>query len=79
MNKTSKKIAGIGMSFILMLILVFTSTVFAFASYKDGTYPVAVSSESSVQGSGISAVTVTVIGGRISYMELTMNGLDYDY
>ena len=67
------------MSFILMLILVFTSTVFAFASYKDGTYPVAVSSESSAQGSGISAVTVTVIGGRISYMELTMNGPDYDY
>jgi VIT1/CCC1 family predicted Fe2+/Mn2+ transporter len=24
-------------------------------------------------------VTVTVIGGRISYMELTMNGPDYDY
>ena len=75
MNKTLKRTVSIGVIVILMLTLVFTSAASALTNYLDGTYPVSVQSD----GSDISAASVTVIGGRVSFIDITMNGAGYAY
>ncbi len=75
MNKTLKKAVSIGVILILMLTLVFTTAASALTNYLDGTYPVSVQSD----GSDISAAAVTVIGGRVSFVDITMNGSGYAY
>ena len=79
MNSIFKKAAGIGVALILMLALVLSAAVTVFGAYKDGTYSVGVSCSGGSSSGGVESAAVTVIGGRISYITVTMSGFDHDY
>ena len=64
---------------ILALCLVLSSFVSAFAAYQDGTYNVGVTCEGGSGRGGVASATVTVSGGSITTVALTMTSPNYDY
>ncbi len=79
MSKALKKALSIGVVLALMLCCLLASPVKAFAAYQDGTYGVGVSCTGGSGRGGVQSATVTVIGGNISYISLTMSSANYDY
>ncbi len=79
MNKALKKALSIGATLALVLCLSFTSTISVFASYQDGTYYVGMSCEGGSGRGGVASATVTVSGGYVSTVALTMTSGNYDY
>ena len=79
MNKALKKAISIGVSLSLMLCFVLTSTVSAFADYVDGTYGVWTSCTGGSGRGGVESAAVSVSGGAIYGVTLTMTSANYDY
>ena len=70
---------SIGAALALMLCLVFTSVTAVFAAYQDGSYSVPVSCEGGSGRGGVRGATVTVSGGNITSVVLSMSSTSYDY
>ncbi len=64
---------------ILALCLVLSSFVSAFAAYRDGTYNVGMTCEGGSGRGGVASAAVTVSGGSITTVALTMTSPNYDY
>ncbi len=79
MRNIKKKSLSRAMVVILALCLVLSSFVSAFAAYQDGTYNVGVSCTGGSGRGGVASATVTVSGGSITSLALTMTSPNYDY
>ena len=79
MRNTQKKTLSKAMVVILALCLVLSSFISAFAAYRDGTYNVGVTCEGGSGRGGVTSASVTVSGGSITSVALTMSSPNYDY
>ena len=79
MSKALKKALSIGVILALMLCCLLASPVKAFAAYQDGTYSVPVACEGGSGRGGVRQASVTVIGGSVSSVALTMSSPYYTY
>ena len=79
MKSSMKKPLSIVLILAMVLCIVFASAVSAFAAYQDGTYNVGVSCSGGSGRGGVSSATVTVSGGSITSVALTMSSGNYDY
>ena len=70
---------SIGVILALMLCCIFGTPAKAFADYKDGTYSVGVTCTGGSGRGGVRAASVTVSGGKISGVALTMSSANYDW
>ena len=79
MKSSSRKPVSIAIILAMVLCLVCSSAVSVFAAYQDGTYNVGVTCEGGSGRGGVTAATVTVSGGAITSVALTMSSGNYDY
>ena len=79
MNKALKKALSIGVILTLMLCCFISSPEKIYAAYVDGTYGVGVSCTGGSGRGGVASASVTVSGGNIVGVTLTMTSGNYDY
>ena len=79
MNKALKKALSIGVILTLMLCCFISSPEKIYAAYIDGTYGVGVSCTGGSGRGGVASASVTVSGGNIVGVTLTMTSANYDY
>ncbi len=79
MNNAFKKALSIGVILTLMLCCFISSPAKVYAAYQDGTYAVGVSCTGGSGKGGVVSASVTVSGGNIVGVTLTMTSANYDY
>ena len=79
MKSSFKKPVSIAIILAMVLCLVLSSAVSVFAAYQDGTYNVGFTCTGGSGRGGVTAASVTVSGGAVTSVALTMSSPNYDY